>query len=173
MDPFIELLKIIIPSIVVFLTAFYLIKNFLDNESKKRLVNLKIASKELTTPIRLQAYERVVLFLERISPSGLVLRLSRPTLSSRQLHAELISTIRSEFEHNLSQQIYMSNAAWEMVRNAKEEIVKLVNLAAIKIPESAPASELAQLLIESSSRIKSLPTSLAIDYIKKEIANTF
>jgi len=173
MDPFVELLKLILPAVVVFLTSFYLVKNFLDNESKKRLLELKIAGRELITPIRLQAYERVILFLERISTYSMVMRVNKQTFTSRQLHAELIATIRQEFEHNLSQQIYMSNMAWEMVKNAKEEMVQLVNLAAMKIPENAPSSELAQFLIENSSKIKVLPTSLAIDFIKKEIGQNF
>jgi hypothetical protein len=173
MDPFIELLKIIIPAVIVFLTSFYVIKNFLDNSTKKKMLEIKGASKDLITPIRLQAYERVVLFLERISPNSLVMRINRPTLSAKQLHTELVIAIRTEFEHNLSQQIYMSTGAWDMVKNAKEEITKLVNLVSMKIPETAPAGELAQLLVEASSKISKLPTALAIEYIKKEIGQTF
>ena len=173
MDPFIELLKIIIPAVIVFLTSFFLIKNFLDNETKKRMLDLKSASKDLINPIRLQAYERVVLFLERISPNSLVIRVNRPTLSAKQLHAELVVAIRTEFEHNLAQQIYMSAGAWEMVKNAKEEITKLINLVAMKVPENAPAGELAQFLVESSAKVAKLPTTLAIDYIKREIGQIF
>ncbi|MBL7891943.1 MAG: hypothetical protein JNL63_04895 [Bacteroidia bacterium] len=173
MDPFIELLKIIIPAIIVFLTSFYLLKNFLDNETRKKMMELKSANKELLTPIRLQAYERVVLFLERISPNSLVMRINRPTLSSKQLHLELVAAVRTEFEHNLSQQIYMSTGAWDMVKNAKEEITKLINLVAMKVPENTPGGELAQLIVDSASKLSKLPTTLAIEYIKKEIGQTF
>jgi len=173
MDPFIEFLKIIAPAVIVFLTSFYLIRNFLDNDAKKRLFELKSANKELLTPIRLQAYERVILLLERMSPNSLVMRVSKPTQSARQLHAELIATIRTEFEHNLSQQIYMSVGAWEMVKNAKEETSKLVNLLAMKVPEKAPGTELAQLILETAGKLAKLPTASAIEYIKKEIAQNF
>ncbi len=173
MDPFVELLKIIVPALIVFLCSFYLIKTFLDNETRKRLMELKGAGKDLLTPIRLQAYERVVLFLERISPYSLVIRVNKPILSSRQLHTEMIVAIRTEFEHNLTQQIYMSSGAWEMVKNAKEELIKLVNIVALKLPEDAPASELAHMIIDASSAIKVLPTTLAIEYIKKEIGQIF
>ncbi|MBI2270903.1 MAG: hypothetical protein HYU69_11210 [Bacteroidetes bacterium] len=173
MDPFIELLKIIIPALIVFLTSFYLLKNFLDNEIRKKMMELKGANKELLTPIRLQAYERVVLFLERISPNSLVMRVNRPTLSSKQLHVELVAAVRTEFEHNLSQQIYMSTGAWDMVKNAKEEITKLINLVAMKVPENTPGGELAQLIVDSASKLNKLPTTLAIEYIKKEIGQTF
>lgn len=173
MDPFVELLKIIIPALIVFLTSFYLLKNFLDNETRKKMMELKSANKELLTPIRLQAYERVVLFLERISPNSLVMRVNRPTLSSKQLHIELVAAVRAEFEHNLSQQIYMSTGAWDMVKNAKEEITKLINLVAMKVPENTPGGELAQLIVDSASKLNKLPTTLAIEYIKKEIGQTF
>ncbi|MCC6690973.1 MAG: hypothetical protein IT235_05525 [Bacteroidia bacterium] len=172
MDPVIELLKIIIPAGIVFLTSFYVIKNFLDNETKKRMLEIKGAGKELLTPIRLQAYERIILFLERISPNSLVMRVNKPTITSRQLHSELVAAIRAEFEHNLSQQIYMSASAWEMVKNAKEETTKLINLLAIKVPENAPGAELAQLIVEAGGKTK-LPTQMAIEFIKKEIAQNF
>jgi trans-2-enoyl-CoA reductase len=85
----------------------------------------------------------------------------------------MIVVIRTEFEHNLTQQIYMSSGAWEMIKNAKEEMIKLVNLVAMKLPEDAPASELTRMVIEASSAIKVLPTTLAIEYIKKEIGQIF
>jgi hypothetical protein len=173
MDPFIELLKIIVPALIVFLSSFYLLKNFLDNQTRMRLMEIKSAGKDLLTPIRLQAYERVVLLLERISPNSLIMRVNKPMMSARQLHSELIQAIRTEFEHNLSQQIYMSSGAWEMVKNAKEEIIKLVNLLAIKLPEGAPSFELAQLIIDANSSLRILPTTSAIEYLKKEIGQIF
>ena len=172
-DQFVQILMIVIPALIVFLTSFYLVKNFLDNENKKRMLDVKTSSRELTTPIRLQAYERIVLFLERISPSSMIPRVNRPTLNARQLHSELLQTIRNEFEHNLSQQIYISNGAWEMVKNAKEEILKLVNLSAMKVSETAPSSELAQVIIQASSLAQKLPTQHAVEFIKKEIAQNF
>ena len=172
-DPFVQILMIIVPALIVFLTSFYLVKNFLDNESRKRAMEAKTSSRELVPRIRLQAYERIVLFLERISPNSMIPRINRPTYNARQLHAELLVTIRTEFEHNLSQQIYISSGAWEMVKNAKEEIAKLVNMASVKVVDTAPGSELAQMLIDVSSTVGKLPTHHAIDYIKKEIAVNF
>lgn len=73
MDPLFEIMKILLPSAIVFLTAYYLVKNFLDHESRKRVVDLKLANQTVITPIRLQAYERVILLLERINPTGMVM----------------------------------------------------------------------------------------------------
>ena len=101
MDNAFEIVKMILPAGIVFLTTYYLVKNFLDHESRKRVIDVKLANQALITPIRLQAYERVILFLERINPNSMVMRLNK-TGSAANFQGELLKTIRSEFEHNLS-----------------------------------------------------------------------
>lgn len=173
MNVIIDIILVLIAAGAVFATAYFTIKSFLDNESQKRQMELKQASQSLLTPIRLQAYERVVLFLERITPHSLVMRTHKTGMSASIMQQELIKTIRSEYEHNLSQQIYMSSNAWQMVVTAKEEIIKLVNIAATKTPETANGIELAQMVLSISSQISKMPTNVAIDYIKKEITQNF
>lgn len=172
MDQFFEILKIILPAGIVFLTTYYLVKNFLDNESRKKAIDVKLANQTLITPIRLQAYERMVLFLERINPSGLVMRANKG-MSASAFQGELLKTIRSEFEHNLSQQIYMSNKVWEAVLKAKEETIKLINVAATQVSPDASGMDFAQAVINISSQLSHLPTKDAIDLIKKEIGREF
>ena len=172
MDYTFELVKFILPAGIVFITAYYLVKNFLDHESKKRSIDLKLANQSLITPIRLQAYERVVLFLERINPNSMVMRLNKVGTASN-FQGELLTTIRSEFEHNLSQQIYMSSRAWEEIVKGKEETIKLINIAGGKVSADASALELAQAVITLSSQLSQLPTKSAIEFIKKEIAKEF
>ena len=173
MNVVIDIILVLIAAGAVFATSYFTVKNFLDNESKKRLTELRQANQSLITPIRLQAYERVVLFLERISPNSLVMRVHKNGMSALMLQSELIKTIRSEFEHNLSQQIYMSNNSWQMVITAKEEIIKLVNIAATKVPETATGLELAQTILSISAQINKMPTQVAVEYIKKEIGQNF
>ena len=133
-----EILKIILPSLIVMATSYFLIKSVLENDtkrkeveevhqSKQKYMDVKMKNKELIMPVRLQAYERIVLFLERISPYSLIMRLHRPGMTVQQLQTELIRAIRDEFEHNLSQQLYMSSKAWGYVKTAKDETTKLVN----------------------------------------------
>src|ERR1700752_3046191 len=114
MNAFIDLLKIIIPAGAVFAAAYFLVKRFLDNEQKRREFELKKSSQANITPLKIQAYERIVIFLERINPNSLVVRVNKNNMNARQLHLELVSTIKAEYEHNLSQQIYMSEGAWEL-----------------------------------------------------------
>jgi len=173
MDFLLEIIKIIVPAVIVFITAFYLVKFFLDNETKKRAMELKANSQNLITPLRLQAYERIILFLERISPASLVTRVSRQGITSSAMQLELIKTIKAEFEHNLAQQIYLSTPAWGMIRNAKEEIIKLINISASQLDSRASGTDLAQKIIELSGQVQKMPTQVAIDFIKKEISQNF
>lgn len=172
MDPLFEIIKIVLPSAIVFLTAYYLVKNFLDHESRKRIVDLKLANQTVITPIRLQAYERVILFLERINPSSMVMRLNKIG-GAQAFQSELLKTVRTEFEHNLSQQIYMSTKSWDAVVKSKEETIKLINVAATRVTAESSAMELAQAIVGVSAQLTELPTKAAIDFIKKEIGKEF
>lgn len=168
-----DILKIIIPSGIVFATCYFVVKHFLEADSKKRLAEIRLANQSTLTPIRLQAYERIALFLERISPNSLIMRTNKQGMSARQLQQELVKTIRQEFEHNLSQQIYMSNHAWEMVKTAKEEIIKLVNIASTKVPDHASSQDMSHMIIQISAQLDKLPTQVALEYIKREVGQNF
>jgi hypothetical protein len=128
---------------------------------------------KIILPLRLQAYERIVLFLERIAPNNLIIRINRPEMSSLQLQAALAKSIREEFEYNLSQQLYISSRAWEMVRNAKEETIRLINSASMQVPENAPSSEMVRVLLDMVLAEKKSAVSTAIDEVKKEIQKSF
>ena len=174
MDLFFEILKIILPAGLVFAAAYLIIKRFLDAERDRRDMENRRANQAATTPLRLQAYERIVIFLERISPSSLVVRVNRQGLTAHQLHLELIKTVKSEYEQNISQQIYMSYNSWELVKNAKEEIIKVINLTATKVDHNSTGNELAMAILNVAANIgKKLPTDVAIEYIKKEVNNLY
>lgn len=173
MEGFLDILKYILPSGVVFITAYFILKSFLDNDNRKKLLELKLNNQGLITPLRLQAYERVVLFLERITPASLLMRVSQPGLPASQFQMLLLQNIRDEFEHNLSQQIYISSTAWELVRNSKEEMIKLVNVAASKLNDDAGSADLGRAMLEISVQKDKLPLNAAIDYIKKEVRQLY
>ena len=173
MTEILEILKYILPSIIVLATAYYLLRLYLTNDHKKMLLEIKQSNRNLVTPIRLQAFERVIMLLERISPSNLLIRMNNPSFSAIQLQTVLVRTIRDEFDHNLSQQVYISSVAWDLLKNAKEETIKLINLAASGSPQSASATELATRIIEISASIEKSPSAIAQEYIKNEIRNLF
>jgi len=122
-------------------------------------------------PLRLQALERFVLFLERIHPSNLVMRLNNPDLTAAQLQTLLVRTIREEFEYNLSQQLYLSQQTWELIKNAKEEMVALINQAAAKSGDESMAEALVKNVFEMVIEKGKLPTELALDEVRKEFQN--
>jgi hypothetical protein len=120
----------------------------------------------------LQAYERLLLLLERISPEALTLRLQPNAASNAHLHAAIISAIRSEFEHNLSQQIYVPQAVWQQIVLAKNNVIRSINTIAMNIEPSNASMQLAQSIL--SEYVKTPPpTQQAIAMLKKEAAKLF
>lgn len=165
------ILGTVIIAVVVALTAYFLIKRFLENEQKKMLLELKFNSKSLVTPLRIQAYERLALFLERIDPNQLILRLNNPELSAGQFKSLLLATIRAEYDHNLSQQIFVSSEVWERIIQVKEETIKLVNLCAGKLSPDAKSFDLAALIIEQVA--EKAPNANAMELLKEEVRLLF
>jgi len=170
MENLFDILKITIPALMVFFTAWVLLRNMIRNDQDKRRQELILQNSRTVTPIKLQAYERVVLFLERISLESLLVRVSSSDMTASQLHSVLLNTIRSEFEHNLSQQIYMSQQAWEVVRNARSNMIKIINSEVEKMPANSTGMALSKQLLEKIMELDKEPTRAAIDYIKGEIA---
>lgn len=172
-----DLLFAILPALVVFATAFFAIRQFLARDlvqrQTERLSDLKKDDRKHTLPLRLQAYERLTLFLERISPGGLVMRVHKSNMTSRTLHLELLATIREEFEHNVTQQIYVSEKAWQQVRMAKEETTRIINIAMEQTGEGRSGSDLSQHIFETASRLTHLPTQLALLSLKEEVRKLF
>jgi len=174
MDALIEILKIILPAGAVFAAAYLLVNKFLANDQKRREHELKKGNLATITPLKIQAYERLVIFLERIHPNSMVVRVNKHGMTSHQLHVELIKTIKSEYEHNLSQQIYVGSGSWELVKTSKEEIIKLINVSATKVPYENSSNDLAMMILNITSNLdKKMPNEIALEYIKKEIAQIF
>jgi len=170
-----DILQYALPSLIVFLTAYFLIKQ----QNKKELEKFELEeqkanrkkNQDVLLPIRLQAYERLILFLERIHPHQLIIRNSNPQLSSFQLQTILIKSIRDEFEHNLSQQLYVSDQAWQKVTNAKEECIKQINFAAGSLKSDAKSNQLGGLIIQNFTSLEPNPIYEAISTLKKEVKN--
>lgn len=170
METFEDILKITLPALIVFFTAWVLLRNMIRNDQDKRRQEQVLQNARTVTPIKLQAYERIVLFLERISMESLLVRVSTPDMSSAQLHTALLTTIRSEFEHNLSQQIYMSPQSWEVVKNARSNTIKTINNEAEKMPPTATGIDLSRQLLTRIMELEKEPTRVAIDFLKDEVA---
>ena len=168
MNDLLEILKYTIPALVVFFTAFITIRFFIHNEEKKRKFDLNMAQKDTVLPLKLQAYERLIIFLERISPESIVMRNSQSQLNTVQLQNEMISSIRTEFEHNLAQQIYISNQSWEQVKIARNNIIRLINEAAAELKSNESGISLSRKILENAMNSGISPSLEAINSLKKE-----
>jgi hypothetical protein len=165
--------EIILAALIGGAIAFIILSKYLKYEETKDKLAIDKARLELVLPARMQAYERIVLFLERIQPENLVRRLLKNNISAKAFQSELTSTVRVEYEHNISQQIYISITAWAMVKTAMEETIRLVNVAGSKVSSNDPASELGEKILEIANQIGKFPTHMAIEHIKKEFAQYF
>lgn len=168
-QPFFEILKYTLPAIVVLIAAANIIKRFLNADVKSRQLEMLHNNQETTVRLRLQALERLVLYVERISPRQLVPRVYQPGMTVADLQGVLIYSIRSEFEHNLSQQIYVSRRVWDMVRNAKEQELNMINNIAKELNPEEPAKELHKRMVDYVLTVEGdLPTDAALQVIHEE-----
>ena len=169
MDLLLDILKYTLPAaLVVF--AVYIVLRQLHNENEKhrRYEYLRTAA-QLITPARLQAYERLILFIERMVPDNLVMRQPCVNLTAAALQSKLLEAIHSEYEHNVSQQLYVGNDVWIMVKNSKESMLQLVNSCTAQLPAGSSGIALAQLIIQTYNAANETTLDITRDMLKKEM----
>jgi hypothetical protein len=101
-----------------------------------------------TLPLQLQAYERLILLVERIALPSVITRSNQEGLGLKEMQFLLVNSIRHEFDHNITQQIYVSSEAWEAVRNLKEQNIHIINQVASFLPPDASGTDLNKHLLE-------------------------
>ena len=168
MEHLIDILKISIPALVVSATVVIIISRYFRNERDAKDQELQLKNKEVSLPLKFQAFERLVLLMERVSLNNILLRLSSAEMTVDEFKFELMHTITQEFEHNLAQQLYVSNAVWQQVKNAKDHTLAVINNCANSLDRNGPANELVNLLIAHTTNDPTPPTFEAIYALKKE-----
>ena len=165
-----EIAKYTIPALVVMASSYLIVKKFLVSQNQRKQLALFQDAQDITLRLRLQAYERFVLFIERIHPRQLIPRLYDPSMTVRDLQLAITLTIRTEFEHNLSQQIYVSKNVWETVKNVKEQELNMANRIGASLSPEAPARELHALILEYLQKADGeSPTDVALFIINEEV----
>ncbi|MBP5497219.1 MAG: hypothetical protein J6X98_08650 [Bacteroidales bacterium] len=158
----------ILASVVILVAgAAYVTKMVMEAKAKIAALENNQANRAVTLPLRLQAYERMALFLERIDPNQLVLRIHTSGLTVAQEQNLLLTAIRSEFEHNLSQQIYLSDQVWAKVCDAKGDIEAIINTVAGDYDKNADSREFAETVLTVSSQKPVV--ELAIQILKADM----
>ncbi|MGA0558843.1 hypothetical protein ACO2Q8_19455 [Larkinella sp. VNQ87] len=173
MEVIAELVKLIVPAGLVLYGMFVTVRLMLEREAEKQRVEVKNRYASEVTPLRLQAYERMVLFLERITPSNLLLRLSGQAAVALEFQQVLLRDIREEYNHNVSQQIYMSQPVWEAVQNAMNEVVVLINESASEVAPEAPALDLSKKIFDNIIQKEVQPTAAGLKAVKDEVQAVF
>ncbi|HEY4655157.1 MAG TPA: hypothetical protein VIH22_11625 [Cyclobacteriaceae bacterium] len=173
MDALIEFIKILVPASLVLYAAYLLVRSFLQREVELRRLKVRGRSIETVLPNRLQAYERMTLYLERMAPQNLLVRLNTSSMPAREFHQLLLNEIRNEYNHNVSQQVYMSERVWELVKSAKEDLIVTINDAASSMTGESTSIDLSRKIFERMLSKDADPIGHAISELKREIQQVF
>lgn len=167
-----QILLATLPALIVFLSGWLMIKSYLDHKIKQHTLDIKSTNEKDMVMLRLQAYERLVLLMERIKIPGMLSRLQNENHVPGSLYKALIATIRSEFDHNIAQQLYVSQKCWHELISAKESMIKAVNLSKEQSPDEAKMIDFQKLLLHNYD-LESKSIQHAIDSLKNEAKNLF
>lgn len=163
----IELLFYALPALITGGVAYYFFQMHTKNEEGRRRFLLQKELQKNALPLRLQAYERMVLFLERINPTKLLIRITPISENKNDYENYVIAQIEQEFEHNLTQQIYMSDECWTIIMTAKNATIQMIRKAAMS--ERVDSADKLREVILSDLMEKSTPSSAALSYMKNEL----
>ena len=166
-DQIINFIMYCIPALIVGAIAFYFFRMHIQNEDRKRFFLLQQENQKYALPIRLQAYERMTLFLERITPQQLFLRVPPHNFSKQEYEILLINSIDEEFEHNLAQQIYLSNQLWQIIRTAKIATIHMIRKAAHN-DELKDSQAMVESVFKEFAE-KATPSANALSHLKEEV----
>ncbi len=165
-----EIVKITVPALIVFLTVYTLLKQYLDGQYRMKAAELQQSRLAATTPLRFQAYERLSLLCERIALPTLIMRVRPEKMSVAEYRLALMLAIQQEFEHNITQQVYISEQLWEILKTARDHTVEVINISAEKLPPKADARELAQFILGLPAENTTGALDKALTAIKREAA---
>ncbi|MBC3847931.1 hypothetical protein H8K90_16160 [Winogradskyella echinorum] len=163
-----NLLMYTIPALVTGAIAYMFFREHTDNENNRRNFLITKDLQKEAFPIRLQAYERITLFLERISPSKLLVRVNPTSSNKDDYEALLIANIEQEFDHNLSQQIYISDECWNIINGAKNATIQLIRKA--NMSEKTDSANKLREVILTELMEKQPPSNTALAYVKQEVS---
>jgi len=156
------------------LMAFYQfiksdIQRFLDLKTHE----LNKESRASLLTLRLQAHERLIIFVERINPANLLVRLHQQGIGVKELQNLVVNEVKSEFQHNITQQLYVDSSSWNVIRKLKDDTVAMINNAAQGLPDTATGVDLSKKVLQHMASISENPYDLTIDHLKKDIQGLF
>ncbi|MBC9811742.1 hypothetical protein H9Y05_04560 [Crocinitomicaceae bacterium CZZ-1] len=172
-----QIALIVIPAGAVLMTTVLFLRKNAEKEDKNSMrqlqSELKKQRQEFFLPNRVDAYQRAVLLMERIHPNSLIMRTINPGLPSAAYQTELLKAIRDEYDHNVAQQLFITPGLWEMVKNSKEETVKIINIAGKQMQPTSMSTDLAAKIFELTAEIGELPSDITVKALKEDLQRLF
>ncbi len=162
-----EIIKVTVPALIVFLTVYFLMKEYFKKEYNMRALEVNQNSRESVLPLKLQAYERLILFCERIRVENLINRLTGMETTPEFLKSAMIVSIQQEYEHNISQQVYVSGSLWKIVGLAKNQTINIITKTHKALPANATTEDFKMILLHHINNTEN-PLETALMAIKKE-----
>lgn len=164
------LIALIITLIIVIVVLF---NKWLKHKERAWAFVLKQDNNKAMAPLRISAYERIIVMLERISPQSLVMRHNLNSTSATYLQMEMIKSLREEFDHNISLQMYVSQETWEKIKRAKEETLELVKVAFTRVKHDGSAMDLGREILLLEATVGNSAIREAIHAIRAEMTRYF
>jgi hypothetical protein len=168
-----DILFYLVSPCLVLATTYIMLQKFFEREQRMQLFELKRNAQQHTLPLRLQAYERMVLYIERMMFNNLIGRVNHADLTVGQLRLSLINNLRDEYEHNVAQQLYMSSEVWILIKQTKEETIRIIISVAEHLDVNAPSAQLAKGLFEYIINNDYIKHQQTLDAIKTEARHIF
>ena len=169
----IDVLTLFVGITLALLVIFYLVKTDIHRFFNLKNIELNKESRTQLLPLRLQAHERLIIFIDRINPANLLVRLHQQGIDISTLQAGVLNEVRSEYQHNITQQLYIDSVTWNVVRKLKDDTIGMINNAVQGLPSNANGIELSKAILQHMATIDENPYDLTIELIKKDIQKLF
>lgn len=168
-----EIIKIIFPAIIVAIVTYFVLREMLRKQLQMQHQKLQQDRQSSSLPLRYTAYERLSLFCERITLPALLMRVRSEEMNATSLKIGLMMAVQQEYEHNVTQQIYVSDQLWQIIKVAREDVLQFIDIVADKVDKNAPGGELATALLGMWEQRESDPLLTAQSAVRKEAATIF
>jgi hypothetical protein len=153
--------------------GYYLIKDDIRTYFSLKFSDQNKEKEGPLLSLRLQAHERLIVFIERINPSNLFIRVHQPGIGLTELQSIVLNEIRSEYQHNITQQLYINTATWDVVKKLKDDTIAMVNNGVKSLSDDATGVDLSRKVLQHMAGIENNPYDLTLDLIKKDIHQLF
>ncbi|SFG67539.1 DUF7935 family protein [Pedobacter insulae] len=170
---FIDLMVLSLGIFIPLMAIYYVVKGDIMRFFNLKTIELNQVHSASLLPLRLQAHERLIIFIDRINPANLLIRLHHQGIGIKELQNLVINDIKSEFQHNVAQQLYINATSWQVIRKLKDDTLAMVNNAVLGLPESANGTDLSKKVLQHMAGIPENPYDLTIEHLKKDIQELF